>query len=359
MKKSIFTTIIVLAITFISISNILAKSYEFADLGTIPPKTHSYGYDLNDYEQAVGHLSDSALSGTPITDYDGFLYDSGTKTNLKSHGLNKAQGINNSGQIVGFDEFDSYIYQSGSSTSIGNLGGSWTEAYDINNSGYVVGGSDTSSYMPHAYIYHTSTGMQDIGPSGSGSSARAINNSNNVAGTIYGSTTSAFIWNNSTGITTLNDLGGNNSYAFGINNLNQVVGESETASLSTHAFVWNSDGTAGGVMTDLGTLDSTGYSKAFDINDYEQIVGESNGKAVLWENGLIYDLNDFLPTGSTWDLISARAINENGSIVGTGMFNGVFRAFMLKSEPPSPPVPEPLTIILLGLGLIGIIKKKF
>ena len=355
---TIFLT--VLCITLVSGSNSFAKSYEFVDIGTLPSKTHSYGYDLNDYEQAVGHLSDSAVSDDLIDFYDGFLYDSGTMTDIKSYGLNKAQGINNSGQVVGFDSTNSYIYQNGSSSPIGNLGGGWSEAYDINDSGYVVGTSPKSNGENHAYIYHTSTGMQDIGPNGKGSSANAVNNTNNVAGTIYNASgNSAFIWNSSTGRTILNNLGGNNSEALGINNFNQVVGYSETSSLSSHAFLWNSDGTAGGVITDLDTLDGTGYSIAYGINDHQQIVGESNQQAFLWENGIMYNLNDFLDAGTPWNLISARAINENGSIVGTARNNnGLYHAFMLKCEPPSPPVPEPLSIILLCLGLIGLIKKK-
>jgi probable HAF family extracellular repeat protein len=48
----------------------------------------------------------------------------------------------------------------------------------------------------------------------------------------------------------LGTLGGSNSSARGINDPSQVVGYSDTANRSQHAFLWTS--TAG--MTDLGTL---------------------------------------------------------------------------------------------------------
>jgi len=76
-------------------------------------------------------------------------------------------------------------------------------------------------------------------------------------------------------------------------------------------------------------------TKAYAINDLGQIVGTIDGKkAVLWEkevingveNGVITDLNEFIPPDSNgpadWDyLYEAIGINDNGQIIGYGYLN--------------------------------------
>src|SRR5260370_37084392 len=69
----------------------------------------------------------------------------------------------------------------------------------------------------------------------------------------------------------LGTLGGNRSFAFGINNRGQIVGESITASGSGHAFLFEN-----GAMVDLGTLPGGSFSKASGINDRGQVVGSSS-----------------------------------------------------------------------------------
>src|SRR5436305_26045 len=66
-------------------------------------------------------------------------------------------------------------------------------------------------------------------------------------------------------------LAGGNSFAWGINNVGQVVGESESsvAGGRTHAFIWQS---ATG-MQDLGTLPGGLSAIAYGINNRGQIVG--------------------------------------------------------------------------------------
>ena len=41
------------------------------------------------------------------------------------------------------------------------------------------------------------------------------------------------------------------------------------------------------------------------------------------------DLNDYIPTGSGWELQIAYDINSSGQIVGSGRINGKVHAFLL------------------------------
>src|SRR5690349_2211472 len=53
----------------------------------------------------------------------------------------------------------------------------------------------------------------------------------------------AFIWNSSSGLTDLGTLGGNTSYALGINDSGTVVGYSYLAdNVTRHAFTWTVSG---------------------------------------------------------------------------------------------------------------------
>ncbi len=103
-------------------------------------------------------------------------------------------------------------------------------------------------------------------------------------------------------------------------------------SVTLHAFVYRNSG-----LADLGTLPGDTVSVANAINDAGEIGGwSSNGsvqRAVMWQNGQIIDLNSVLPSNSGWTLISATGINNRGDIVGTGMHNGVMRAFLLRVVP--------------------------
>lgn len=83
-----------------------------------------------------------------------------------------------------------------------------------------------------------------------------------------------------------------------------------------HAFIW----TGSGPIQDLKAVGDDLYSLAFGLNEKNQVVGQSldadfNSRAFIWENGKITDLNNLVPDGSPF-LIYANDINEQGEIAG-------------------------------------------
>jgi probable HAF family extracellular repeat protein len=61
--------------------------------------------------------------------------------------------------------------------------------------------------------------------------------------------------------------GGSISFAYGINNAGQIVGDADNGQF-THAFLYSN-----GAMADLGTLGNNSYARG--INDAGQVVGYS------------------------------------------------------------------------------------
>jgi probable HAF family extracellular repeat protein len=235
----------------------------------------------------------------------------------------KAFGINNQGQIVGLTGTTNgdraFLYENGVMTNLGTLGGTYSVAYDVNNYDQVVGYSFTATSGATAYIYENGS-MTDLGVGGS--FAFGINDSGQIVGQTF-SNDHAFLYVN--GVTTdLGTLGGTISRGYEINNVGQIAGVSRDVNDFNRAFLYEN-----GVMSDLGTLGGD-YSVAFDINDNGQIVGYSpnssgSTRAFLYESGVMNDIGTLTGAGISY----AHAINNSGKIVGwSSSFNSYTRAFV-------------------------------
>src|SRR5262249_24565849 len=69
-------------------------------------------------------------------------------------------------------------------------------------------------------------------------------------------------------------------------------------------------------------------SRAWAINSRSQVAGVSlpchgiQGRAFLWENGSIVNLNDLVPPDTSFKLLFPMAINDRGEITGTADLPG-------------------------------------
>ena len=182
-------------------------------------------------------------------------------------------------------------FQLGSETPVdpGTLGGVATIVLGGNDADNLVGYSYPfiAGNIKHAFIWNSIDGMQNIGTPGTAHSfAFDVNEFNEVVGYGYRDNGSgpAFFWDSSGGMQTLPDLGGSLTAAVAINDSGEVVGYGQNASGDFRAFYWNAtDG-----IQELGDFGGS-VSYAFDINDDGFVVGSAeNGsaemRAFLWNS---------------------------------------------------------------------------
>jgi len=346
--------------------------YRVTDLGALSGG-ESHGAAINNAGQTVG--SSLVLGGASRA----FLQSGGLPVDLGAPlgGIeSRADGLNNTGLIAGTTYTGTgaraTLWTLGVASDLGTLGGSDAWALSVNDAGQVVGGAATAAGRLHAFLSSNGT-MADIGalPGGTWSSAYGINASGTIAGTSETAAGSlhAFVWSDGRGLADLGTLGGRYSYGAALNAAGQVVGHAQVGSGYFHAFIW--DPKTG--MRDLGTLGGMS-SFAYSINDSGCIVGTSwvNGSedthAFLYQGGVMLDLNNLLDNPAGWLLTDAAGLNASGQIVGTGLRNGVVRAFRLdpiaEDNPALPscqdalpvvPNPEPSTWLMLiaGMSVLG------
>jgi probable HAF family extracellular repeat protein len=105
----------------------------------------------------------------------------------------------------------------------------------------------------------------------------------------------------------LGTLGGNSSYGTAINDHGTAVGYSTVPGGATHAFRWS---VADGIV-DIGNTGG-GNSKAFDINNADNIVGQTSNQAFRWKSDTGMVLIDVALTFGT-----ANDLNESSEAIGT------------------------------------------
>ncbi|WP_374568313.1 hypothetical protein [Ideonella sp.] len=231
--------------------------------------------DMNDSGDVIGRI---------VNDYYVWRAD-GTTEAMPGLSL---YAINDLGQMAvrADGTWHGCIYDHGTLTDLGTLGGNNSSAFDINNRGEVTGIAD----LPGQYApYH------------------------------------AFAWRNGE-MVDLGTLGGTSSWGAAINDLGHVVGTARDKKGAYHAFIHD-----GSVMRKLPPTQEGDTLTPYDVNDRDEVVGAgSAGEVLLSAEGKTYRLKSLLgKSGAGWDqLMYANSINEAGQIAGVGVRKGRLRAYI-------------------------------
>jgi probable HAF family extracellular repeat protein len=256
--------------------------------------TDSQGVAVNKQGEVVGSAQNAQQT------WVGMVYSGGQSEALP---IDIANGLNNLGQIVGTSNVPppaphvtesnaAQLYQDGTVTDLGSLGGYISSANGINDRGEIVGysdtGPDTTSPL-HAFLYRDGK-MADLGT-----------------------------------------FGGQNSDAMAINAHGVITGAADLPPTSTttpeHAFIYRS-----GRMIDLGVVGSDVSSSGWAINDFDEVVGfTSTGTnttsgtmfAMVYTHGKMYHLQDLVDPSSRAlashvNLYEATGISNDGWITVNG-----------------------------------------
>lgn len=343
--------------------------YALKVLGTLGGSS-SFAQGINNKGQAAGSAN---LPGD--TAFDAFLWQHGVMTDLGSlqgSGFSTTfTNPNDKGEVSGASNTQTpdpngedfcfsftnriclgFLWRDGVMEALPTLGGNNSYAYQLNNHDQVVGVAENTTQDPTCTAFNleakpviwqngtvqelpTIPGDPDgwgygINDQGQIVGASGICFANQPAASLH-----ALLWPDGPngGVIDLGNLGGTNSnIAFYISNRGQVVGLSGVpGGIYWHAFLWTKDDG----MRDLGTLQGDVYSWANNINSKNHAVGTSfpatgDGRAFIWQNGAITDLNTLIPPGSSLYLLEAFGINNRGQIAGWGRdANGDIRAYLL------------------------------
>jgi probable HAF family extracellular repeat protein len=348
--------------------------YSVTDLGDF------FATGVNDSGWVTGYSGRALLwrPGVGITDLGDFGPTTGSTAN-------RANAINNAGQVVGYANSPSYaayrafLWEEGIGlTDLGDLprGNNGSRADAINSMGAAAGraGGQYTNHptygnqgFDHAVHFVAPNVLTDLEAHPEGtmrSNARGMNDHGVVVGEREGSFgTRAIVWSVAGGAIDLGALWGvgapgRPSFAHDVNNQGQVALQLPLAAGGSIAALWQE----GIGFTDLGWLPGANNAVTYALNDAGQAVGNAGTFGVAGTRGFLWwathglqDLNDLLDPalGAGWLILDANAISEAGLIAGRGWHPSLgYRAILMT------PVPEPATTLLLAGGVAALLARR-
>jgi uncharacterized protein (TIGR03437 family) len=363
--------------------------FTIAGVGPLPGMVASAGTAISQSGIVAGYSTATVTPTLAASSAHGFIFQNGVLTDLGTFGPPGSSivpfGVNSSGQVVGIagpfgsvSDFNgmNFLYQNGSPTVALSFA-----PFAINDAGQIAGteGVDFTAASQPALISAKGTfsvlpepsgvtGGIAFGVSTNGIVAGTVSFGSNISGTsIYGQI-SAAVWQNGVFQSQKALPVFTAGWASSVNSSGVAAGAliaSNDPERGSHAAIFQN-----GSAIDIGSSIQTQASVATGINDSGWVVGFDGGVAMeegyqiagvlspaisifrpfLYINGQLYDLNALIPSGSGWTLYTASGINNNNQIVGTGIFQGQPRAYVLTPAPAAPPPPTITSIAGAGLS---------
>jgi probable HAF family extracellular repeat protein len=302
-----------------------SRNHPIAPLGTLEGASTSEAFGINKSGAVVGDSQSGTQNHHPVLFANGSVQDLGLGSSKEPDALETAYAVNDAGQIVGRhsapnDAFHAFVFVNGNTTDLRTLGGANGEALAINKNGLVVGDSDTSDGPAHAFVFDHSQ-LKDLGtlPGFENASyARGINNSGDIVGESDSADQKrAFLYKKGQ-LSELDKLAENLSQAgfnsldvaYGINDKGWIVGYGTTSQNLTAAFVAVPEGRdnqvqAGGVPLPQGQRQAHPPQPQSQDGGQEQPVSESNEE--------------------DYDVFYTRLSSDEGSWVEAGNYGYCFR----------------------------------
>jgi probable HAF family extracellular repeat protein len=323
-------------------------TYTLTDLGLLPGYTRGEALAINNRGDVIGDtISDL---GKPN---HAFLYDRGQLIDLvPSAGNTEPNAINARSQVVGFfygqdgNTTTSFFYDRGTVVGLSVPGSTSTAAFGINNIDQIVGSYTTGplgNQISYAFLRQPNGRFINLGSFGENTVAFKINNRGQIlAGFFDGQHGHTLLMQ--PGGTAFKDLSSlsptKDTDAGDLNELGEVVGATIAADGTQHAFLYSN-----GSMKDLGALAGGDQTWAQGINNLEQVVGGAykpaqytygpDGQVIestppenygwVYIQGQIYNLNKIMSADAKqkgWTISVAHGINDLGRIVGMASVNG-------------------------------------
>lgn len=306
-------------------------SFTMVDLGVVPGGSGAgtTAVEMNAAGDCVGWSTVvSAPHAFLYTDEQG-LVDLG---NLPGNVSALARAVNDEREVVGESTFEEWRWSpDGGLTPYAPA--FWTRPSAVNNAGMIVGTLDPGTFNPSPFLYTPSGGLVQFAGAVWGN-AYDVNQSGTVVGDWGGTAGSTYdAVNGSQPLPALPGYPWNAPVA--INDLGQVAGNASPVVGFSTWFRY----TPGIGIVDIGKPGPWGGG-VLDMNDSGDMVGFHDlnpDRAILYTDAQGFqDLNDLVPVGSGYSLLSAVAINDAGQILCQAYHGGLGGYRAVRLDPVTP-----------------------